>query len=296
VHSEATLYRSRLAAAMVVGVVILAVELAAGIAGNSLALMADAGHVFADVAGMAVSLGAIWLANRPATGTRSFGLYRLEILAAAINAVLLLGVSVFVIWEGVRRLSAPPEINSGLVIVVAVFALGANIVSASMLARGRTKSLLVRGAFLEVIGDLLGAAAVLIAGIVVAVTGAAAADAVASILIGLLILPRTWGLLRESIDVLLEATPKGVDLTEVRRHVLEAPGVEAVHDLHAWTITNGMNVVSAHVVLRPDAKPGDVLDHLGMCLADDFDIDHSTFQLETPEHVVWEGRASQVQH
>jgi cobalt-zinc-cadmium efflux system protein len=281
---------------MVVGALILAVELSAGIIGNSLALMADAGHVFADVAGMAVSLGAIWLANRPATGARSFGLYRLEILAAAINAVLLLGVSVFVIWEGVRRLSAPPQINSGLVIVVAVLALGANLVSASMLARGRTKSLLVRSAFLEVIGDLLGAAAVLIAGIVIALTGAAAADAVASIVIGLLILPRTWGLLRESIDVLLEATPKGVDLTEVRRHVLEAPGVEAVHDLHAWTITSGMNVVSAHVVLGPDAKPGDVLDHLGMCLADDFDIDHSTFQLETPEHVVWEGRVSQVQH
>jgi cobalt-zinc-cadmium efflux system protein len=131
---------------------------------------------------------------------------------------------------------------------------------------------------------------------VIAITGLMAADAVASIVIGLLILPRTWSLLRDSVDVLLEATPKDVDLTEVRRHVLEAPGVEAVHDLHAWTITNGMNVVSAHVVLKPDANPGAILDHLGTCLADDFDIDHSTFQLETPEHVLWEGRASQVQH
>lgn len=146
------------------------------------------------------------------------------------------------------------------------------------------------------LGDLLGALAVLIAGVVIATTGLLAADAVASIVIGVLILSRTWGLLRDSVDVLLEATPKGVDLTDVRKHVLEAPGVEAVHDLHAWTITNGMNVVSAHVVLGPDANPDAVLDHLGVCLADDFDIDHSTFQLETAEHVVWEGRASQVQH
>jgi hypothetical protein len=137
------------------------------------------------------------------------------------------------------------------------------------------------GGLSSVLGDLLGAPAVLAAGVVIAITGLMAADAVASIVIGLLILPRTWSLLRDSVDVLLEATPKDVDLTEVRRHVLESPGVEAVHDLHAWTITNGMNVVSAHVVLKPDANPGAILDHLGTCLADDFDIDHSTFQLET---------------
>jgi len=135
-----------------------------------------------------------------------------------------------------------------------------------------------------------------VAGVVIAVTGLFAADAVASIAIGLLILPRVWSLLRDSIDVLLEATPKDVDLDDVRRHILEAPGVVAVHDLHAWTITNGMNVVSAHVVVGPDAAPGDILDHLGTCLAEDFDVDHSTFQLETPEHVIWEGRAAQVQH
>jgi cobalt-zinc-cadmium efflux system protein len=281
---------------MALSVAILIAELAAGIYANSLALIADAGHVFADVSGIALSLGAIWLANRPTSGSRSFGLYRVEILAAAANALLLLGVSAFVIWEGLRRLSEPPEVNSTVVIVVALLALAANLVSVALLAGGRKESFLVRGAFLEVLGDLLGALAVLAAGLVIAITGLMAADAVASIVIGLLILPRTWSLLRDSVDVLLEATPKGVDLGEVRKHVLEAPGVEAVHDLHAWTITNGMNVVSAHVVLGPDANPGAVLDHLGMCLADDFDIDHSTFQLETPEHVLWEGRASQVQH
>ena len=146
----------------------------------------------------------------------------------------------------------------------------------------------MRGAYLEVLGDLLGAGAVLVAGIAIYLTGWRQADAVASIVVGLLIVPRAVSVLRESVDVLLEATPKGVDMAHVRRHILEAPGVSDVHDLHAWTITSGMNVMSAHVVLAADGQPGDVLDHLGQCLSDDFDIAHSTFQLETPEHVRWE--------
>jgi cobalt-zinc-cadmium efflux system protein len=169
-------------------------------------------------------------------------------------------------------------------------------VSLRLLARGEHESLTVRGAYLEVLGDLVGSGAVLVAGLVILVTGWRQADAVASIAIAVLIVPRTVALLRESIDVLLEATPKGVDLDHVREHILDAPGVSDVHDLHAWTITSGMNVVSAHVVLGPDAKPGDVLDHLGTCLSDDFDINHSTFQLETPDHVVWEARTAQPQH
>ncbi len=152
----------------------------------------------------------------------------------------------------------------------------------------------MRGAYLEVFGDLLGSVAVVVAAVVIAITGITQADAIASALIGLMILPRTWSLLRDATDVLLEATPKGVDLEEVRRHILEAPGVQAVHDLHVWTITSGMNVVSAHVVMGPDGNPGLLLDHLGDCLSDDFDIDHSTFQLETPDHVRWEGRADRV--
>jgi cobalt-zinc-cadmium efflux system protein len=280
---------------MCVSIGILTIELLAGIASNSLALVADAGHVFADVSGMAVSLAAIWIANRPTTSARSFGLYRLEIVAAVANALLLLGISLFVLWEGVSRLLAPPAIDSGLVIVVAAVAFAANLVSLALLRGGHGESLTMRGAYLEVVGDLFGAAAVLVAGIVIAITGFVAADAIASLLIGFLILPRTWRLLRDSVDVLLEATPKGVDLEEVRKHILEAPGVEAVHDLHAWTITSGMNVVSAHVVVRPDANPGAILDHLGLCLSDDFDVDHSTFQLETAEHVLWEGRGERVQ-
>ena len=275
---------------------LLVAELAAGIAANSLALLADAGHVFADVSGMILSLVAIRIAARPVSGTRSFGLYRQEMLAAAINAVLLLGIGVVILVEAVRRLAAPPDVQPGLVILVALAALAANVVALRLLATGQGESLTMRGAYLEVAGDLMGAGAVLVAGVVIALTGWHPADALASIVVALLIVPRTVRLLRDSVDVLLEATPKGVDLSDVERHVLEAPGVVDVHDLHAWTITSGMNVVSAHVVLGPDARPGDILDHLGTCLSADFDINHSTFQLETPEHVLWEARAEQAQH
>ncbi|HEX5825470.1 MAG TPA: cation diffusion facilitator family transporter [Candidatus Limnocylindrales bacterium] len=294
--SAAAQHSRRLAAALAVSAGVLVVELVAGVASNSLALLADAGHMFADVVGMALSLGAIWIASRPRTAGRTFGLYRLEILAASVNAVVLLGIGVVVLVEAGRRLAEPPAVSSGVVMVVAAGALIANSFSLRVLGHGRRASLNVRAAYLEVLGDLLGSAAVLVAGLIIATTGWLPADAVASIVIAVLIVPRTVALLRDSIDVLLEATPKGVDMGHVRQHILEAPGVIEVHDLHAWTITSGMNVVSAHVVLGPEGVPGDVLDHLGRCLSDDFDINHSTFQLETPEHVLWEAETSQPRH
>ena len=294
--SAAGRYRSRLMLVLGISATIFVVELVAGLATNSLALLADAGHVFADVAGTGVSLLAIWLAARPPTSTRSFGLYRLEIVAATANALLLFAVCGLVLWEGIRRLNQPPDLAAGPVVAVAVFALLANTGAALLLARGRRESLTVRAAYLEILGDLLGSAAVLAAGAVILLTGLHRADAVASIFIALLILPRAWGLMRDSVDVLLEATPRDVNLDEVRRHILDTPGVEAVHDLHAWTITSGMKVVSAHVVLGVDGDPGALLDHLSDCLSADFDVDHSTFQLETPEHVLWEGAASRTQH
>jgi cobalt-zinc-cadmium efflux system protein len=294
--SAAGQHRRRLAGALSISAAILATELIAGVVSNSLALLADAGHMFADVVGMALSLGAIAIASRPRTTGRTFGLYRLEILAASLNAVVLLGIGVVILVEAVRRFAEPPEVGSSLVITVAGLALLANAASLRFLDHGRRASLTIRAAYIEVLGDLLGAAAVLVAGLVIALTGWGQADAVASIVIAALIVPRTLALLRDSVDVLLEATPKGVEMAEVERHILEAPGVREVHDLHAWTITSGLNVVSAHVVLGPAGVPGDVLDHLGRCLSDDFDIDHSTFQLETPEHVLWEADASMPRH
>ncbi|HEY8437623.1 MAG TPA: cation diffusion facilitator family transporter [Candidatus Limnocylindrales bacterium] len=295
-HSAAGRHAGSLSAAIGVGLVVLAAELIAGRLANSLALLADAGHVFADVSGMALSLVAIRIAARPPTDARSFGLYRLEMVAAAINAVLLLGIAIVIGVEAVRRFVEPPDVQPGIIAAVAAFALLANMVSLRLLSTGQRESLTMRAAYLEIAGDLLGSGAVLTAGVVIAVTGWRQADAVASVVVAVLIVPRTLVLLRDSVDVLLEATPKGIDMTQVERHIRDAPGVTDVHDLHAWTITSGMNVVSAHVVLGEDAKPGDILDHLALCLSSDFDINHSTFQLETPEHVLWEAGKEQAQH
>lgn len=295
VHSAAAGHRTRLLGVFGLTFSIFFIEIIGGLLSNSLALLADAGHVFTDVFGVGFALTAIWLAGRPATGERTFGFLRLEILAAVTNAILLFGVAAFVLYQAWRRLAEPVEVTSGLMLAVAVLGLAANAVSLFLLRQAQADSLNMRGAYLEVMGDLAGSVAVIVAAVVIALTGWTTADAVASAVIGLLILPRTWGLLREALDILLEATPKGIKIEEVRSHILEAPGVVEVHDLHAWTITSGMNVVSAHVVLNDDAKPGDILDHLGLCLSKDFDVKHSTFQLETPEHVLWEARAEQAQ-
>jgi len=293
--SAAAGHRTRLLGVFGLTFSIFFIEVVGGLMSNSLALLADAGHVFTDVFGIGFALAAIWFAGRPATSDRTFGFLRLEILAAVTNAILLFGVSGFVLYEAWRRLAEPPEVTSGLMLAVAVVGLAANAVSLFLLRQAQGDSLNMKGAYLEVMGDLAGSVAVIVAAVVIALTGWTTADAVASAVIGLLILPRTWGLLREALDVLLEATPKGIKIDEVRSHILEAPGVVDVHDLHAWTITSGMNVVSAHVVFNEEAKPGDILDHLGACLSKDFDVNHSTFQLETPEHVIWEARAEQAQ-
>jgi cobalt-zinc-cadmium efflux system protein len=287
--SAAGAHRGRLLLVFLLTSGVLIVEAVGGFLAGSLALVADAGHMLTDAAGIGLALLAIWFGTRPATPARTFGFYRVEILAAVVNAVLLFGVAGFVLVEAWRRLLEPPEVASGLMLAVALVGLVANAVSMWLLHGGQAESLNLRGAYLEVLGDLLGSVAVLLAAVVIAVTGFQAADPIVSALIGLLILPRTWRLLRDAVDVLLEATPKGVDMAEVRRHLLETPGVQDVHDLHAWTITSGLPVLSAHVVVGPDADAGRVLDGLGACLSGHFDIEHSTFQLERPEHRGHEG-------
>ena len=275
--------RGRLVAVLVLSLAVLVVEVVGAVAANSLALLADAGHLLTDVVGIGLALLATWFAGRPPTLGRTFGYLRLEIIAAVANAVLLFGVAGYVVFEAVQRLADPPEVASALMLAVALVGLAANGVSVWLLRDAQRSSLNVRGAYLEVLGDLGGSAAVIVAGLVIALTGWDQADAIASIVIAALILPRTLALLREATDVLLEATPRDVDLDHVRRHILDAPGVIDCHDLHAWTITSGMNVVSAHVVLASGADPALALDELSRCLADDFDIEHSTFQLETAD-------------
>lgn len=281
--SSAATHRGRLAVVFALALVTFLVELVGGLLTNSLALLADAGHLFSDVVGIGLALGAIWVGGRPASSGRTFGYLRAEILAALVNAVLLFGVAAFVLFEAVRRVSAPPAIDSTPMLVVALGGLAVNAVSLWLLRDAQRASLNMRGAYLEVLGDLAGSTGVVVAAVVIGLTGWLAADAVASAAIGLMILPRAWALAHDALDILLEATPKGVDLEAVRDHILEADGVLDVHDLHAWTITSGMPVVSAHVVVEPGADPPRILDALCRCLAGDFDIGHSTFQLESAD-------------
>ena len=281
--SPAAASRGRLTAVLGISLGILILEVAGAAIANSLALLADAGHMLTDVTGIALALVAIRLGQRPATAGRTFGYQRLEILAAVANAMLLFAIAAFVLYQAWLRLSEPPEIASGAMLAFALVALVANGVSLLLLRQAQAASLTVRGAYLEVLGDLAGSGAVIVAALVIALTGWTGADIVASVAIGLLILPRTWSLLRDATDVLLEATPKGVDMDHVRAHILDAPGVIDCHDLHSWSITSGVNVVSAHVVLARGHDPAAVLDALCACLADDFDIEHSTFQLETED-------------
>lgn len=275
--------RARLAAVFAISVSIFLLEAAGAYLTNSLALLADAGHILADTAGTGIALLAIWAAARPATQRSTFGFYRLEILAAVLNGVLLFGIAAFVLYEAVRRLEAPPEVASAAMLAFAVVGVAANLFSAWLLRDARRESLNLRGAFLEVLSDAVGSGAVILAAVLILTMGFRQADALASALIAVFIVPRTWRLLRDAVNVLLEATPKDVDMGEVRRHILEAPSVRDVHDLHVWTITSGMNVVSAHVIVDRGAAPSSVLDHLCRCLGTQFDIDHSTFQLETAD-------------
>jgi cobalt-zinc-cadmium efflux system protein len=288
----AAAHRGRLAAVLAITLALVAIEVAGGLLSGSLALLADAGHLGTDAAGIGLSLLAAWFAGRPATPRRTFGWRRAEILAAAGNALLLFAVAGYVLYEGVQRLTGPPEVDTALMAGTAAVALAGNAASLLLLRPGQAHSLNLRAAFLEVASDALGAAAVLVAAAVVALTGLRGADAVAALAVGVLILPRTWRLLREAADVLLEATPRGVDLAEVRQHLLGTPGVLDVHDLHAWTITSGLPVLSAHVVVEDVAylDCGGVLDRLTHCLAGHFDVAHSTLQLEPAGHADHEGQ------
>ncbi len=287
-HSTATgAHRRRLTVVLALTVTVLVVEVVGGLLSGSLALLADAGHMATDAGGIALALVATALAQRPPTSRRTFGLQRVEILAAAANAVVLFVLAGWILYEAVRRLTDPPEIGSTLMLAVALLGLVTNAVSLAVLHRAQRDSLNVRGAYLEVLGDLLGSAAVVVAAVVIAVTGLVAADAVASALVAVMILPRAWNLLREATDVLLEATPRGVDLGVVREHILSTAGVIDVHDVHAWTITSGLPVLSAHVVVDDATAAGDhtrVLDDLGTCLAAHFDVEHCTFQVEPARH------------
>ncbi|MET9745853.1 cation diffusion facilitator family transporter [Streptomyces ardesiacus] len=287
-------YRGRLRVALAITVFVMVVQIVGGLLADSLALVADSAHMATDALGLGMALLAVHFAGRPPSDRRTFGYARAEILAALANCVLLLGVGGYVLFEAIERFLTPAGTDGGLAIVFGVIGLVANTVSLSLLMRGQKESLNVRGAFLEVAADALGSVTVIISSLVILTTGWQPADPIASLVIGLMIVPRTVRLLRETLDVLLEAAPKNVDIAEVRAHILALDGVEDVHDLHAWTITSGMPVLSAHVVVNGEALSAigheKMLHELQGCLGDHFDVEHCTFQLEPSGHAEHEAR------
>lgn len=261
----------------------MVVEFVAGFAVNSLALISDAAHMGTDVIGIGMALAAITLARRPTTSQRTFGFYRLEVLAALANGVLLFAVAGYVIVEAIRRLSEPPEVPGLPLLVVASIGLVINLISFRLLMAGSKESLNLRGAYLEVLGDLLGSIGVIVAAIILFTTGWSYADPIIGVGIGLFILPRTFQLTRQALRILLEVAPKEIDVDAVREELLSIDGVEDVHDLHIWTITSGMESASGHVVLKQGANYGLVLDAVLALLRDKHHIEHATIQCEPRE-------------
>jgi cobalt-zinc-cadmium efflux system protein len=260
--------------------VFMLVELIAGWYTHSLALMADAGHMLSDVASICLALLAIWFATRPPTSDKSYGYYRTEILASLINGVLLVVVSLGIFFEAYRRIGSPPEVSTGPMLVVALIGLGINIASIKLLHEVQHDSVNVKAAYLEVLSDLAGSAGVLVAAIVIMFTGWQIVDPIISSVIGLLILPRTWLLLAEATNVLMEGTPGHIDLDSLRDKFASVEGVVDVHDIHVWSITSGLEAMSGHIAIRPGANAKDVLSAVTQIARQDFGIQHTTIQID----------------
>jgi cobalt-zinc-cadmium efflux system protein len=256
------------------------VELVGGLLTDSLALLADAGHMLSDAGSIALALFASWLAARPATAQRSFGYRRAEILAALANGVLLVAVSIWIFIEAFARLSDPPTILGGWVLAVAIVGLAINLLAAGILARAAGESLNVRAAYTHVLADVAASAGVIVAALVVLATGWRYADPLAGLAIGLLVLASSWTILRDSVSILLESTPAGIDAGDVGRRMAEVEGVVEVHDLHIWTITSGFPALSAHVLVRADDDCHARRRELEAILADEFGLRHTTLQVE----------------
>lgn len=256
------------------------VELAAGFYTNSLALMADAAHMLTDVAALSLSMFALRIASRPATHRKTYGYLRAEILASLANGVLLVILALSVLYEAYHRLFQPPAVRGGIMLIVAVLGLVVNLVTLSLLYRSQHECLNVRGAFLHVLGDALGSVGAIVAGTAMVLWQWYLADPLVSALVSMLIMYSSWELLRESVDVLLEGTPRHLDVASILSDLGSTEGVLSVHDLHVWSITSGMPAMSCHVVLTSDADPAVVLSDLSRVLREKHDIDHTTIQIE----------------
>jgi cobalt-zinc-cadmium efflux system protein len=289
-HSHASVragarHKGRLLAALAVLGVVAVLQVGAGLATRSLALLSDAGHMLTDVSGLGMALAAIHLADRgEAGGHRTFGLYRLEILAALANAVLLFGVAAYVVVEAARRVSDAPDVLAGPMLVVAIVGLVANVVAFVLLRQGSSESLNIEGAYLEVLSDLLGSIGVIAAAVAMAVTGWAWIDPVIGVAIGLFILPRAWRLGAQAVRILVQAAPPGTDLDGLEADLRRLDGVVDVHDLHVWTLTSEMDVASAHLMVCAGTDNHGVLDRARDVLRDGYGIAHATLQVEPDTH------------
>lgn len=283
-------HRGRLAVALGITSTVLVAQAVGAVLTGSLALLVDTAHMLTDAGGLVMALVAAHLTRRPATARRTWGYRRAEVLAALAQAAVLLAVGIYVVVEGVQRLVDPPEVPSTELVVFGIIGLVANLAALGVLAGNRRANLNLRAAFLEVLNDALGSVGVIVAAVVIATTGWQQADAVAGLLIGALIVPRAFRLLRETGAVLLESTPPGLDLDAVRTHLLGVDHVRDVHDLHASLVATGLPVITAHVVVDDgcfaDGHTARILDQLQECLATHFPIavEHSTFQLEPVAH------------
>lgn len=282
--SASARYLPRLAAALGIGVAVLLLEVVVGVVTGSLALISDAGHVLTDVLGLGMALTAIVLARRSGpTYRRTFGLYRAEVLAALANALLLFGVAAYVTYEAVERFANPPEVPGLPVLLVAVGGLAGNVVAFVLLRDGAKESLNLRGAYLEVLADMIGSIGVLVSGVITLTTGWRYADPIIGVAIGLFVLPRTFNLARRALRILFQHAPAEVDVERINADLAALAGVHDVHDLHVWTLTSGMEVASAHLSLERTAEPGEVLAAAQTLLADQYSIKHATLQCEPRE-------------
>jgi cobalt-zinc-cadmium efflux system protein len=282
-HGRASGSRRRLSIVLVLTALYMIAEVAGGWWTGSLALLADAGHMLADVAALALALMAVWFGARPATSSKTFGYHRLEILAALINGVALVLISLYIFYEAYHRWDAPPQVKSNAMMLIASGGLAVNIACAWVLHGDHKDDLNVRGAWLHVMGDALGSVGAILAGALMSVYGWYTADPLFSVLIGLLVVWSSWHLIRESTNVLLEGTPAHINLAAVEDAILETVGVEDVHDLHIWTITSGREALSAHVIHTYTTSQPELLKELRTKLYDRFGVDHLTIQMETPD-------------
>lgn len=267
--------------ALVLTTIFLIAEVVAGFLTGSLALISDAAHMFTDSAALAIALVAVRIGKRPADSRRTFGYYRFEILAAAFNAILLLLVAMYIIFEAYQRLKNPQQIESTGMLIVAVLGLCINLASMRLLGVGKDTSMNMKGAYLEVWSDMLGSIGVIAGALIIRYTGWTWVDSVVAVAIGLWVLPRTWSLLKESMNVLLEGVPEGIGLEKIQQAILALPGVQSLHDLHVWTISSGKVSLTVHVVCAsPEVQKDQLLASIRSILAQQFDIHHTTVQLE----------------